>query len=526
MTTTAPGRPAEPRQPTSVPVLRLSGITKRYGGVHALRGVDFDLFPGEVHALVGENGAGKSTLIKIVAGAEVADSGRIEIDGEAQPPGSTTSALGAGIATVYQEPQLFGELTVAENMFLGKELRRNGVLDRAGQRERCRQLLEQIGLDSELADVRVADLAVAEQQLVSIAKALSQEPRILILDEPSAILTDREIGTLFGAIRAMRAAGVAVIYISHRLDELAQITDRVTIMRDGTVVATRPTSELSVREVAELMVGHALQRDVVQREIPVAEPVLEVDDLGRRGRFSQVAFAVRPGEVIALYGLVGSGAGWIARALFGIDPADTGTIRVAGTPVTIDSPAAGVRSGITMLPANRKVQGVFGIKSIAFNISSAHLGLLSRAGLWLDRRRERGVAEDFIKRIAIKAPGPATVVGNLSGGNQQKVVLARQLVERPRILLLEEPTQGVDVGAKDEIHRIVLDLADAGSAVVVVSSDLPEALHLADRVLVVRAGRLVAEFRRGARQAEVLAAAAGDDGTEPVPVGGAEGTQA
>jgi rhamnose transport system ATP-binding protein len=261
------------------------------------------------------------------------------------------------------------------------------------------------------------------------------------------------------------------------------------------------------------MVGHTLRQDVVEREIPAVEPVLEVADLGRRGRFSEVTFAVRPGEVIALYGLVGSGAGWIARALFGIDPAQTGTIRVGGTAVTIDSPAAGVRHGITMLPANRKVQGVFGIKSIAFNISSAHLGLLSHAGLWLDRRRERGVAEDFIKRIAIKAPGPATVVGNLSGGNQQKVVLARQLVERPRILLLEEPTQGVDVGAKDEIHRIVLDLADAGSAVVVVSSDLPEALHLADRVLVVRAGRLAAEFPRGARQADVLAAAAGDEGT-------------
>jgi rhamnose transport system ATP-binding protein len=511
MTTTAAGRVPGAERPRGTPVLRLTGITKRYGGVHALRGVDFDLVPGEVHALVGENGAGKSTLIKIVSGAEVPDAGTIEIDGVAQPPGSTTSALGAGIATVYQEPQLFGELTVAENMFLGRELRKNGILDRAGQRERCVQLLEQMGLDPEVADVRIADLAVAEQQLVSIAKALSRDPRILILDEPSAILTDREIGILFGAIRAMRAKGVAVIYISHRLDELSQISDRVTVLRDGSVVASRPTAELSVREVAELMVGHALQRDVVQRELSSDAPVLEVKDLARRRRFSGVSFAVRPGEVVALYGLVGSGAGWIARALFGIDPADGGTIRVAGNPVSIDSPAAGVGHGITMLPGNRKVQGVFGTKSIAFNISSAHLGLLSRAGVWLDRRRERSVADDFIKRIAIKAPGAGTVVGNLSGGNQQKVVLARQLVERPRILLLEEPTQGVDVGAKDEIHKIVLDLADAGSAVVVVSSDLPEALHLADRVLVVRGGRLVAEFPRGARQADVLAAAAGDE---------------
>jgi rhamnose transport system ATP-binding protein len=354
---------------------------------------------------------------------------------------------------------------------------------------------------------------VAEQQLVSIAKALSQEPRILILDEPSAILTDREIGTLFRAVRAMRESGVAVIYISHRLDELAQITDRVTVLRDGEVVASKPTTELSVRAVAELMVGHALQSDVVERSIPDTPPVLAVEHLCRGSRFTDVSLHVRAGEVVALYGLVGSGAGNIARALYGVDPADSGTVTLAGKPVALHSPADAVRHGITMLPANRKVQGVFGSKSIAFNISSAHLRLLSRGGLWLDRSRERRVAEEFLTRIAIKAPSVATLVGNLSGGNQQKVVLARQLVERPRILLLEEPTQGVDVGAKDEIHRIVLELADAGSAIVVVSSDLPEVLQLADRVLVVRGGRLTAEFPRGAGQADVLAAAAGDDQT-------------
>ncbi|MCW2724085.1 MAG: transporter ATP-binding protein [Frankiales bacterium] len=498
---------------TAPPILRLTGIEKRYGGVHALRGVGLEVAAGEVHALVGENGAGKSTLIKIVSGAEVADAGAIELDGVPQPFGSTTSALGAGIATVYQEPQLFGELTVAENMFLGRELRRHGAVDRGTQRSRVVELLERIGLDPELADVRVADLAVAEQQLVSIAKALSQEPRILILDEPSAILTDREIGTLFRAVRAMRESGVAVIYISHRLDELAQITDRVTVLRDGEVVASKPTTELSVRAVAELMVGHALQSDVVDRSIPDTPPVLAVAHLCRGGRFTDVSLHVRAGEVVALYGLVGSGAGNIARALYGVDPADSGTVTLAGKPVALHSPADAVRHGITMLPANRKVQGVFGSKSIAFNISSAHLRLLSRGGLWLDRSRERRVAEEFLTRIAIKAPSVATLVGNLSGGNQQKVVLARQLVERPRILLLEEPTQGVDVGAKDEIHRIVLELADAGSAIVVVSSDLPEVLQLADRVLVVRGGRLTAEFPRGAGQADVLAAAAGDDQT-------------
>jgi rhamnose transport system ATP-binding protein len=492
------------------PVLRLTGVTKRYGGVQALRGVDFELLRGEVHAIVGENGAGKSTLIKIISGAEVADQGQLEIDGQQLAAGSTTSALGAGIATVYQEPQLFGELTVAENVFIGRELRNRGVVDRSSQRARVLELLDRIGLHRDLADVRVADLPVAEQQLVSIAKALSQNPRILILDEPSAILTDREIETMFSAVRAMRNSGVAVIYISHRLDELSQITDRVTVLRDGSVVASRPTSQLSVRDVAELMVGHAVDAGSIDRTVADVEPALRVQGLTRLPKFSDISFTIRPGEILALYGLIGSGAADVARALFGIDPADAGQIAVNGQPVVLASPADAVRSGISMLPANRKVQGVFGPKSIAFNISSGHLRLLSKWGVWVDRGREKSIAADFIRRISIKAPGPSTAVNNLSGGNQQKVVLARQLVERPRILLLEEPTQGVDVGAKEEIHRIILELADGGGAVLVISSDLPEVQQLADRILVVRGGAVTAEFRRGSRQADLLAAAAGD----------------
>jgi rhamnose transport system ATP-binding protein len=491
-------------------LLSLQGVHKRYGGVHALRGVDFEVRAGEVHALVGENGAGKSTLIKIVSGAESADSGTVTIGGAELAHGDTSAALDAGIATVYQEPQLFGELTVAENVFLGRELRRGGRVDWTEQRARVTDLLERLGLDRVMADVRVADLPVAEQQLVSIAKAFSHDTRILILDEPSAILTDREIGTLFSAVRRMRDDGVGVIYISHRLDELAQITDRVTIMRDGKVVASRPTRELSVRQTAELMVGSAMKDRTVEREVAGAAPALAVTGLGSRRRFSDLDLSVRPGEIVALYGLVGSGAGDIARALYGIDPADRGTVQVAGREVTIGSPVAALKHGIAMLPGNRKAQGVFASKSIAFNISSAHLPLLSKGRLWVDRKRERDTAKEYIRRIAIKAPGPDVQVGNLSGGNQQKVVLARQMVERPDVLLLEEPTQGVDVGAKDEIHRIILELADAGSAVLVVSSDLPEVLLLADRLLVIRGGSVVRTFPRGAEQAAVLAAAAGD----------------
>ncbi len=513
------------RSPSGAPVLRLTGVQKRYGGVRALRGVDLELQGGEVHAIVGENGAGKSTLIKIISGAETADAGQIVINGHELAAGSTTSALHAGIATVYQEPHLFGELTVAENLFIGREIRRRGVVDRGAQRERVVELLERIGLSPDLAGVRAADLPVAEQQLVSIAKALSQDPVVLILDEPSAILTDREIGTMFSAVRAMRDAGVAVIYISHRLDELAQITDRVTVLRDGAVVASRPTSEFSVRDVAELMVGHVLETAPMDRAPTGEDPALTVEHLSRTTKFEDVSLSVRPGEIVALYGLIGCGAGDVIRALYGIAGADSGDVRINGQVVSLGAPADAVAQGMSMLPANRKIQGVFGSKSIAFNISSANLALLSRFGIWMDRARERSVADDFIRRISIKAPGAGTTVSNLSGGNQQKVVLARQLVERPQILLLEEPTQGVDIGAKDEIHRIIVELADAGTAVLVVSTDLAEVQYLADRVLVMRSGSVTAEFGRGARQALLLAAAAGDETLEDAAVG-AEGDAA
>jgi rhamnose transport system ATP-binding protein len=495
-------------------LLRLTGIRKRYGGVQALRGVDFDVRSGEVHALVGENGAGKSTLIKIISGAETADEGTVEMAGQ-RLSGNTSAALDAGIATVYQEPQLFGELSVAENIFIGRELTRGPLVDLGTQRAKVDELLDRLGLDRTLADVRVADIPVGEQQLVSIAKAFSHDPKILILDEPSAILTDREIDTLFQVVKGLREHGVGIIYISHRLDELSVIADRVTVLRDGEKVAAHPMREVTIRRVVELMVGHVLAGPPAGHRVAAdVEPALEVVGLGRRGRFQDVSLAVRPSEVVAVYGLIGSGTGPLARALYGIDPADRGTIKLNGQPVTLPTPQAAARIGIALLPGNRKAQGVFAIKSIAFNISVAHLHLLRRLRLWVDRRREQQVATDFIKRIAIKAPGPHTPVNALSGGNQQKVVLARQLVERPGVLVLEEPTQGVDVGAKEEIHKQILALADQGTAVLVVSSDLLEVLELADRVLVVRAGSIVASFGRGASQADVLAAAAGDESGE------------
>lgn len=493
-------------------LLRLHAIRKSYGGVTVLRGVDFEVRAGEVHALVGENGAGKSTLIKIASGAEPADSGTITVGGRRLSGGSTTAALDAGIATVYQEPQLFGELTVAENVFIGRELRRHGLVDRTAQRARVVELLDRLGLDPAVADTRVADLPVAEQQLVSIAKALAASARVLILDEPSAILTDREIERLFAAIRSLREDGVGIVYISHRLDELAVIADRITVLRDGELVTTRPAHELTVRAVAELMVGRGMTEPADRTSSGATGPVmLEVTGLSRGRAFADVSFQVRAGEIVALYGLVGAGAEHIANALYGITAAETGTICVAGRQVRVHRPKDAARAGIGMVPANRKVAGVFASKSVGFNVSVGNLPALSRVAGWVDRTREREVAARFVRGMSIKTQGVASLVGTLSGGNQQKVVLARSLVNEPKVLVLAEPTQGVDVGAKEEIHRVVRSLAEGGGAVLIVSSDLPEVLRLADRVLVVRGGRIGREFHAGAAQADILAAAAGAD---------------
>lgn len=503
---------AEPT--TAPPRLAMHGISKRYGAVRAIRSADLVVRPGTVHALVGENGAGKSTLIKVLSGAVRPDTGEIGFDGEPVQISSTSDALRLGIATVYQEPQLFAELTVAENIYLGRERRRGPRIDWAAQNQRVVELLELLGLPPELSTRKVGDLSIATQQQISIAKALSQDARLLILDEPSAILTDAEIGVLFDVVRRLTSSGVSVIYISHRLDELFRIADEVTVMRDGATIGTYPIGELDVRRIAELMVGGALQEYAPERDVPAADPVLELRGLTRPGEFADVDLAVRPGEIVALYGLVGSGVAEIASTIYGVTPAASGEIRLAGRAVRPRSPREAQRLGIALLPADRKQQGMFSFQSLAFNISIGHLDLLSRARTWMDRRRERAVAERLIARLAVRTPGPGQPIGAMSGGNAQKVVLARQLVERPKVLVLAEPTQGVDVGAKEEIHRIVTELADDGTAVLVVTSDLAEALRIADRLVVVRNGRAAKEFGRGASQVDVLAAAAGADEME------------
>jgi ABC-type sugar transport system ATPase subunit len=500
------------RQPATgaqVPRLHLSNISKSFGAVTAIRHADLTVFAGRVHALVGENGAGKSTMIKIVSGVEAADTGTIEFDGTETKISSTTDAMALGIATVYQEPQLFGDLTVSENIFIGREVRRGGRVDWSAQNAKVVELLELIGLPAKYATVSVGSLSIAEQQQVSIAKALAGDAQVLILDEPSAILTDAEIEVLFGVVRRLTAAGVAVIYISHRLDELFRIADEVTVMRDGQTIGTYPIADLTVRRVAELMVGGILSDARHERVVPDGPPVLELKGLSRVGRFHDVDVTVRRGEIVALYGLVGSGVSEIAASIYGIDRATGGDLLMGGKRVAPRSPQEAQRLGIALLPANRKLEGMFTFQSIAFNISAGHLKLLSRLGMFLDRARERSVARDLIRRLSVRTPHERQPISAMSGGNAQKVVLARQLVQRPEVLILAEPTQGVDVGAKEEIHRIITELAESGTAVLVVTSDLPEALRIADRIQVVRGGTTTAEFGPEATQVDVLAAAAG-----------------
>ncbi|RFA07876.1 ABC transporter ATP-binding protein [Subtercola boreus] len=494
--------------------LELQDIAKSYGGVRAIRHADFALKPGTVHALVGENGAGKSTLIKIIAGAEIPDAGTIAFDGSAKTISSTSDSIALGVQTVYQEPQLFPELSVAENVFVGRELKKGGRVDWKAEADQIQGLLDTVGLPARIATVPVGTLSIAEQQQVSIAKALAGKASVLILDEPSAILTDSEIEVLFTVIRRLTATGVSVIYISHRLDELFVIADEVTVMRDGETITTRPIGDLSVREIAELMVGGVLAEARPKGSGTSGETVLELANLSRTGKFENVSLTVRSGEIVGLYGLVGSGAGDIAGVIYGMDKATSGTMRLSGSEVVVKRPSQAKKIGIRLLPANRSAQGSFSFQSISLNIVIGELGKLSRVPGWVSGRVQRDIARDFIRRLAVKTPSEKQPISAMSGGNAQKVVLARQLVQTPKLLVLAEPTQGVDVGAKEEIHRIISNLADDGSAVLVVTSDLGEVLRISDRILVIRAGEVAAEFTPQATQVEILAAAAGDQTTE------------
>jgi rhamnose transport system ATP-binding protein len=491
-------------------LLVVEDLSKSFAGVHALRGVSLTLGPGEVHALVGENGAGKSTLVKIITGAQAPDSGRLLLDGQLLEGANPLRTRSLGIAPIYQQPALFPELTVAENMAMGLES--GGAwrrIDWRARRRRALELLSRVGATIDL-EAPAGSLRMAEQQLLEIARALGTGARVLLMDEPTAALSDREAEKLFALIGELKAKGVGILYISHRLSELARIADRVTVLRDGQVVETRAMAGTSEAELIRLMVGREIAAVFPKRPVRIGAPALRVEGLGCQATgVRDVSFELRAGEIVGLAGLVGSGRTELCRVLFGLTPADAGQVFLREERVRVLSPRQASARGIAYVPEDRRRHGVIPEMSVGANATLAVLSDVAAHG-FLDFGREREIATAFVSRFAIKTPSLATPVGNLSGGNQQKVALARWLATRPSVLILDEPTQGVDVGAKAEIHRLMVDLAEEGMAILMVSSELPEVLGMSDRVFVMHEGTLSGILsREEATQEAVLSLALG-----------------
>lgn len=490
-------------------LLRAEGISKAFPGVQALDRVTLEIFPGEIHGLVGENGAGKSTLIRILAGAIPRDAGRIFWQGQSVEIADPRHARRLGIAVIHQELSLLPNLTVAQNLLLGREPRtRWGVLDRRAMEQQAWRILHELGLDLD-PQAPVGSLPFAQRQMLEIARALSENARLLIMDEPTSALSDREIHRLFELLRDLKARGVAVLFISHRLEEIFQIADRITILRDGHHIGTFPITEVTPSAVVRMMVGREMSEMFVKTATAGTEAILEVRDLTREGVFYGVSFEIRRGEIVGLAGLVGAGRTEVARALFGLDPVDRGEIRIEGKAVRIRSPLDAIRLGMALIPEDRKAQALFLSMALRSNITIAALPRIAPLGL-LSGRRLDAASQPCIRHLDIRPPRPGIPVRHLSGGNQQKAVIARWLLLQPRILIMDEPTRGIDVAAKAEIHALMDRLAREGKAILMISSELPEILGISDRILVMREGRIVGELKREEATADrVLALAMG-----------------
>ena len=483
------------------PLLEMRGIEKSFPGVRALRGVDLSLNRGEVLALVGENGAGKSTLIKVLGGAHWPDSGEVWMEGQSADLSSPASALRAGVGVIYQEFNLVPDLTVRENLFLGREeAGRFGWVDAGRERQRARAVLGRNGCDLD-PDLRCRDLTVAQQQFVEIAKALSLNARILVMDEPTAALTAQEASRLLNLIRELKRDGIAVIYVSHRLDEVYAIADRITVLRDGATVGGGPVREMARGRLIEMMVGRPLNEEFPKRSIPVGEERLRVEGLCRGRAVQEASFAVRGGEVLGIAGLVGAGRTEMVRLIFGADTAEAGIIRVNGAAVQIRTPRDAIRQRICLLTEDRKRQGLILQHTIQENFGLPNLKGFSR-GVWLDPGREEAAFRGFAERLKIRHADSGQAAGELSGGNQQKVVLAKWLQGNADIVIFDEPTRGIDVGAKYEIYLLINELAKDGKAVILISSELPEILGMSDRILVMHGGRIRGEIRDVARTSQ------------------------
>jgi rhamnose transport system ATP-binding protein len=490
-------------------VLALEDVSKSFGAVAALRGAHLELRSGEAHALVGENGAGKSTLVKILAGVHGPDTGRVLLDGQPIELHSPASARAAGIAVIYQEPTLFPDLSVAENIFMGRQPLSGGRrIDRKALAARCKELFDRLGVRMD-PNRPARGLSIADQQMIEIAKALSFDARVLVMDEPTAALSGVEVERLFAVARSLRSHGAAVLFISHRFDEVFDLCDRITVMRDGQWVSTDLAADLTVDQVVRRMVGREVSSLFPKLDVEAGDVVLEVRGLTRRGVFSDVSFDVRAGEIVALAGLVGAGRSEVVRAVFGVDEYDAGSVTVHGRPLKPGSPAAAMAAGIALVPEDRRQQGLVMELSVERNATLTRRWKLAKAG-WLSSRAERATASEWSEKLQVKAGKLSDPVSTLSGGNQQKVVLAKWLSTEPTVLIVDEPTRGIDVGTKAEVHRLLSQLAADGLAVVMVSSELPEVLGMADRVLVMHEGRLVDDIPRArADEDSVMLAATG-----------------
>jgi ribose transport system ATP-binding protein len=493
----------------SEPILRMEGICKRFPGVQALADVHLEVRPGEVHVLLGENGAGKSTLMKVLCGQVAADAGTVTFAGRAIRPASPLEAERLGLVMIHQEFNLIHGLTVAENVFLGHEPTHAGLIRADVMRERSRELLARLRCCVH-PDATVAGLSVAEQQLVEIARALRQRARLLVMDEPTAALSDAETAALFEVIRSLCGGGVPVIYISHRMRDIFAVGDRVTVMRDGRTVATRDVRGSEMTELIRLMVGRPVAEQIPKRQVPIGEVVLEVEGLARAGAAARITLAVRSGEILGVGGLMGSGRTELARAIFGADPTAGGTVRVSGRPLARRGPAASIAAGVGFITEDRKRQGLVLRRSVAENITLTCLDETARWGV-LNLGAERRRARALVDRLHIRTASLDQEAASLSGGNQQKVVVARALAARCRVLLFDEPTRGIDVAAKAEIYDLIGELVEQGVAVVLITSELPELIGLADRVAVMHEGALQGILARGeATQERIMQLALGD----------------
>jgi len=510
---TAAGPPissaARASEPYPVPAVTLRHVAKAFGAVRAVIDGTIDLYPGEAHALLGENGAGKSTMVKILAGVHEPDDGEVLLDGNPVTLASPAAARDAGIAVIYQEPTLFPDLSVAENIFMGRQ-----PLVAGRRIDRRRMLADAAalfgGLGVRLDPGRICrGLSIADQQLVEIAKALSLEARVIVMDEPTAALSAAEVARLFEVVRTLRASGSAVLFISHRLEEVFEICQRVTVMRDGRHVLTSELAGMTTDDLVRAMVGRQMaERTAGERSAP-GDMILTVERLTREGVFTDVSLQVRAGEIVALAGLVGSGRSEVARAIFGIDRFDAGRVMVRGRELRRASPTAAMAAGIGFVPEDRRQQGLVMDMSVQQNVALASLGRLRKGGL-VRSAAERAFASDWAVRLNLKYGRLTDPVLQLSGGNQQKVVLAKWLGRSPALLIVDEPTRGIDIATKAEVHRLLVQLAAEGVAILVISSELPEVLHIGDRILVMREGRLTAELRHeDATEEKIMAAATG-----------------